>query len=102
MAAACDQIQAQGVQNLLGGGQFLLGAKNGVSHAQLLQAQAQWSAVPPRDDRGGDARLLQQFDAMAIQGVKALEGFARFTEVQAAIGEHPIDIEKRHAHRLGL
>ena len=67
-----------------------------------LQAQAQRGAVPPRDDRGGNARLLQQFDAMAIQGVKALEGFARFTEVQTAIGEHPIDIEKHHAHRLGL
>jgi len=44
---------------------------------------------------------LQQLEAMAVQGVEALDGLARFAEVQAAVGEHTVHVEKGHAHALG-
>ena len=38
---------------------------------------------------------------MPVQRVEALDGFARFAEVQAAVGEHAVHIKKGHAHALG-
>ena len=71
-------------------------------HPQLLQAQTQRRRIASRDHGGGNARLLQQLEAVAIQCVKALDGFARSAEVQAAVGQHAIHIKKHHAHRLRL
>ena len=70
--------------------------------ALRLQAQAQRGRIAASDHGRGDTCLLQQLQAMPVQGVEALERFAGFAEIQAAIGQHPVHIEKGHAHALGL
>ena len=48
------------------------------------------------------ARLLQHFQTMAIEGVKAFECFALLRQVQTAIGQHAINIKKCNFDALGL
>lgn len=92
----------QARQHLLGRGALVFGAEHGMLDTQRLQAQAQRGRIAASDDGRGDAGLLQQLQAMPVQGVEALERFAGFAEIQAAIGQHPVHIEKGHAHALGL
>ena len=45
--------------------------------------------------------LLQQLQAEAVQDVEALERLALLGEVQAAVGQHAVDVEEGDAHALG-
>ncbi|MNV86731.1 hypothetical protein D3C71_1807840 [compost metagenome] len=94
-------LQAQGLEYLFCGRVFVFSAKNRVLHPQGLQAQPQRCGITARDHCRGNARLLQQLEAVPVQGVEPLEGLARLAEVQAAIRQHTIDIKKSHAHVLG-
>ena len=69
-------------------------------YAQGFEAQAQCRGVAPGHHRRHDARLLQQFDALAIERVKAFERLAMLGKIQAAIGEYAIHVEEHHAHIL--
>jgi hypothetical protein len=65
-------------------------------HAQLGQTFSQRQAVAPSDHHGVHACRLKCFQTMAIKGVKPFECFAIVADKQTAIGQHPIDIQKKH------
>ena len=110
--------QAQRLKGLLGRRHLVFGAVMGMRDAQGMHAGAQGHTVAPTDDHRRDARALQQLEPMTVKGVESLDGFGRgigqigalggvarrqvLTEIQAAIGEHTVDIKKSHPHRLRL
>jgi hypothetical protein len=100
MAAACAQSSPR-VDRICSAAGRLSSVPNGVLHAQRLEPHPQRQRVAARDDCGGDAGLLQQLEPVSIQRVEALEGLARLADVQPAVRQHAIDVEERHAHRLG-
>ncbi len=93
--------QAQFSQEGFGGRPLVFVAEPQMRHTQRLQARAQGRRVAPAHHRHHDAGALQQFDAVAVEAVKALEGLARFAKVQAGVGEHAVDVEKHHPYALG-
>ena len=70
--------QPQGVEKFFGSGALVFCAKPRVDDAQGLEAQTQCRRVPASDHHRCDAGLLQQLQALSVERVEALEGFASF------------------------
>jgi hypothetical protein len=67
---------------------------------QLLRAEPHALRNAPGKDPDADARVTQEVDAEAVLNVVALELDARavdITEVDAAVGEHAVDVEADEA-----
>jgi hypothetical protein len=100
MAAACVPVEAQLFEHGLGRGQLVFGAVVHMLDAERLEPYAQRLGIAPGDHRRRDARALQQLEAVAVEDAEALEGFAVLGEIDAAVGQHAVDVEEGHAHIL--
>ena len=67
-------------------------------YAQSAQPHAQRCRIAAGNHRWRNASFLQQFQAVAIERVEALEGFATLAEINAAISQYAIHVKKNHAH----
>ena len=72
---------------------FVMHALLHMGDAEIAGAAQYDRRLARADDRGGDARLLQQLDAVAVEHVEALDDFAVGAKMQPAIGQHAVDIE---------
>ena len=79
---------------------FVAGAVDGVADAQIGDAAPHRSRIAPGDHHRRDAAARQQLEAVAVERAEGLEGLALLADVDAAIGEHAVDVEDRDAHAL--
>ena len=58
--------------------------------------------LPTGDHRNFDARPGDLLDTQAVADVEEFQRFSPGAEVQAAVGQHPIDVQYQHADGGGL
>ena len=93
-------VETQSLKRDFRCGPFVFSTEVGMRDAQSVKPRTQWWAVATRDDRRSDARFLQKLQAVPIQRAEALDGFTFPRQVNTAVRQHAINVEKCHFHPL--
>src|SRR3954466_10229285 len=87
-------------EHRLGSWPLILRAVAHMLDSQCLETHPERFRIAPGDDRWRDARHPQKLEAIAVEDAESLERLAMFAEVDAAVGQHAIDVEERDANVL--
>ena len=93
--------QAQLAEQFIQNDKLVLAALVQVLDTQVLRAALDHRGLASADDGGAHPGVDQHLDAVAVEGVEGLELAAIREEVQAAVGEHAVDVEDGQFHALG-
>src|SRR5258706_791751 len=96
------RVEAQLLHQALERGKLVVaGALDHVRDGKLLRALRHRPGFPAGEDRGREARFLQQLHAVAVEDVERLEHLALRVEVERAVGHHAVDVEDREPDGAG-
>ena len=91
-------VQAQRGQQRLRRGQLVVRAVDRVRQAQVGDAPAHRRRIAAGDDHRRDAALRAAASGRGRRACEGLERLAVLADVEAAVGEHAVDIEDRALH----